>query len=182
MLFRYYCVFADISISFPLCIEYLPFYAYGLSVGKTRRIGSICTRNIKSIILLSLSFSFVEAFGWYNCENLAMAMTQGKLTSYAFAMGMIICFVMFDKPAVSEANVLNRWLKKIGDYSYGVFYVHMIVIFALEKLWDILSVKVQYGGLYCLLNFFVVMIVSCGVVACANIILPKRISIIVGLK
>lgn len=60
--------------------------------------------------------------------------------------------------------------------------MHMIVVFALEKLWDILSVKVQYGGLYCLLNFFVVMIVSCGVVACVNIILPRKISIIVGLK
>ena len=60
--------------------------------------------------------------------------------------------------------------------------MHMIVVFALEKLWDILSVKVQYGGLYCLLNFFVVMIVSYGVIACANIILPKKISIIVGLK
>ena len=182
MLFRYYCVFSDISISFPLCVEFLPFYAYGLSVGKTKKIGSIFTKNIKSVILLLLAFSFVEAFGWYNYENLAMAMTQGKLTSYAFAMGMIICFVIFDKPAESEANVLNRWLKKIGDYSYGVFYVHMIVVFALGKFWDILPVKVQYGGLYCLLNFFVVMIVSCGVVACANIVLPRKISIIVGLK
>ena len=177
MLFRY-----DISISFPLCVEFLPFYAYGLRVGKTKKIGSICTRNIKSIILLLLAFSFVEAFGWYNYENLAMAMTQGKLTSYAFAMGMILCFVTFDKPAESEANLLNSWLKKIGDYSYGIFYVHMIVVFALEKLWDILSVKVQYGGVYCLLNFFVVMIISYGVIACANMIIPKNIAILIGLK
>ena len=182
MLFRYYCVFSDISISFPLCVEFLPFYAYGLRVGKTKKIGSICTRNIKSIVLLLLAFSFVEAFGWYNYENLAMAMTQGKLTSYAFAMGMIICFVVFDKPAESEANVLNSWLKKIGDYSYGIFYVHMIVVFALEKLWDILSVKVQYGGVYCLLNFFLVMIISYGVIACANMIIPKNIGILIGLK
>ena len=182
MLFRYYCAFSDISISFPLCVEYLPFYAYGLNVGKTKKIDSIYTKNIKSITLLLLVFSFVEAFGWYKCGNLTMAMTQGKLTSYAFAMGMIICFILFDKATEGEANVLSRWLKKMGDYSYGIFYVHMFVIFALEKLWDMLPVKVQYGGVYCLLNFFVVMIVSYGVISCANIILPKKISIIVGLK
>ena len=182
MVVRYYCAFSDISMSFPLCVEYLPFYAYGLNLGKTKKIDSIHTKNIKSIALLLLIVSFVEAFWWYKHGNLVMAMTQGKLTSYVFAMGMIICFTLFDKPAESEANVLSKWLKKMGDYSYGIFYVHMIVIFALEKLWDMFSVKVQYGGVYCLLNFFVVMIVSCGVIACANIILPRKINIIIGLK
>ena len=111
-----------------------------------------------------------------------MAMTQGKLTSYAFAVEIITCLALFNKADVSETNTINKWLKKIGDCSYGIFYVHMIVIFALGKLWNMLSVKVQYGGVYCILNFFIVIIVSYGVTDWAILVLPKKISIILGLN
>ena len=82
-------------LSFPLCVEYLPFYTLGILAGNSTERMKLKGSKISMFgIPLFAGVSFVEAAIWNNQGKQAMAMSQGKVASYCFAMSVVLFFLV----------------------------------------------------------------------------------------
>ena len=186
MLIKYYYLYKGMKwFSFPLCVEYLPFYTLGILAGNsTKKVKLKCSKISKPSILLFAAASFVEAVVWNNQGKQVMAMSQGKITSYCFAMSVIMFFLV-RATNINEETVVqfsNRVLIKIGDLSYGIFFVHMLFVYVIQKVWNLMNFDIDNGLIYCTLNFVVVVTGSCLMVLVINRILPKKMAIWLGVS
>lgn len=186
MLIKYYYLWKGMNwFSFPLFIEYLPFYSLGLFAGnnaKTTQWGS--DKFLMLSILVFTGASFIEATVWNNQGKQAIAMSQGKITSYCFAMS-VIAFFGVRATNINEENVVrfsNRVLIKIGNLSYGIFFVHMLFIYAIQKVWNLINFDINNGLIYCALNFVVVVTGSYLMAFVINKILPKKMASYLGVS
>ena len=186
MLIKYYYLWKGMKwLSFPLCIEYLPFYTLGIWAGNNN--GSIKLKESKILIFSSIPLfagvSFVEAVMWNNQGKQAMAMSQGKITSYCFAMSVIMLFWV-RATSITEKNVkkyANRVLEKIGNLSYGFFFAHMLFVYLIQKVWNLIGYDIDGGLIYCVINFIFVVTGTYLFVFIINKIVPKRVANFLGM-
>lgn len=96
------------------------FYYLGIQV----RCGLKFKCNGYMVVIAGL-FSCIEAFGLrYLGMSMAFYISQITVGSFLFSTTMIGWLMKrADNP---KENI--RWLSKVGDCSYGIFYVHMVVI------------------------------------------------------
>jgi peptidoglycan/LPS O-acetylase OafA/YrhL len=104
------------------------FYILGMDCrsGKLDRV--IRMSNIGWIVI-ALCLSIVEAFGLLNlgCSD-GFAVSQIKFSSFFYAA--VIALWLQKK----EKRVGQNILSAIGDYSYGIFYFHMLVVWVMSKV------------------------------------------------
>ena len=88
--------------------------------------------------LFSLVIQGVEGFIWYWMGNFDMATTQLKMSSIIttglFCIRAYIYIEADDLNSNEQPVILKKFLKVLGDNSFGIYLSHMLIIKILNKL------------------------------------------------
>ena len=138
------------------------FYYIGLLV-KIRGYKSIFKKNeiLNSILCCSITliFSIIEGYGL-----LALGFSEGfvssqiKISSFLYVFSLIN-LLMVIKPHIKIQKI--RWIKHIGDNSYGIYYVHMLWIIFSNKILALIHVTENILPIYQFIQLIFTIIFSC---------------------
>ena len=81
-----------------------------------------------------LGLSIIEAFVLLRVGcAIGFASSQIRFGSFLYA-GLIALVLMKGKDMENEDGKLRKLMVSIGDYSYGIFYVHILVLIVVRKI------------------------------------------------
>ena len=122
-LLKYPIPFPYNSIIFPV---WFIFYYYGMQV-RYYNLETKIKRNLNiNIILyiLCVVLSIFEGIIWNSFGDYSMAISQIKLSSILTSL----CFINMVIGVKDKVKINSPILKKIGDYSFGIYLIHLIFI------------------------------------------------------
>ena len=177
-LIRYISLWFNIELGFPfqgeLFVFWFGFYYLGVSL-KNRYINlQLSKKYLTNLCLFSLVIQGVEGFIWYWMGNFDMATTQLKMSSIIttglFCIRAYIYIEADDLNLNEQPVILKKFLKVLGDNSFGIYLSHMLIIKILNKL-------VPMANIFPINAIFVIMI-STVCVMMAHRILGKHAYVI----
>lgn len=177
-LIRYISLWFNIELGFPfqgeLFVFWFGFYYLGVSL-KNRYINlQLSKKYLTNLCLFSLVIQGVEGFIWYWMGNFDMATTQLKMSSIIttglFCIRAYIYIEADDLNSNEQPVILKKFLKVLGDNSFGIYLSHMLIIKILNKL-------VPMANIFPINAIFVIMI-STVCVMMAHRILGKHAYVI----
>lgn len=88
------------------------------------------------VVILMLALSIVEGFGIFRLGlSIEFACSQIKVSSFLFSFSFALYLCNLNKGYTqTKTNSIRKVMKFAGDYSYGVFYIHCIIILILNKV------------------------------------------------
>lgn len=130
-----------------------------------------CGRKLKGswlMICLTFLFSCAEAFLLRYCGmSRSFYISQITVGSFLFTYALIVVLVQ-------EQNSRESILSRIGDCSYGIFYIHMFVLMVVDKI-----VGKQSSWLaYCGIRFVLTAAISFLIVRVTQLLLKKHKSVL----
>lgn len=135
VLYNIQCIY---KIQVPFYQTFFPawflFYYYGLYVCKNKKVFLQKTNLLKGLefVFLALIFSVFEAFVLksFGLPD-GFVTSQIKLSSFCYAMAVIQLLLVVHN--IEPSQRFSRLLVILGDYSYGIYYVHCIWLSVLTK-------------------------------------------------
>lgn len=138
ILFKYIPTFGDIQLGKHMqlfwndsCLGWFTFYYLGLVLGNKI---ICCKLNIKNLFILysiSLLLQMAEGYLWYTVDPIGCG-SQLKLTS--LLSSSIFMLIIYCVLASRHNEPYSRFLSTIGDYSFGIYLAHMMILKALQSL------------------------------------------------
>ena len=155
------------------CLGWFTYYYLGILLGnrlisKKYRFGPLFSLYVFSILL-----QILETYIWYEYFNEPNCGTQLKLSALLTnTLFLLICYTY-----INDSNIIisNRMLKLLGDYSFGIYLIHILVIKILSKYWSL------YSSLPFVLNSMLILIISCFVVYIGRKLCGDKVSRWIGL-
>ena len=141
-LIRYISLWFNIELGFPfqgeLFVFWFGFYYLGVSL-KNRYINlQLSKKYLTNLCLFSLVIQGVEGFIWYWMGNFDMATTQLKMSSIiTTGLCCIRAYIYIEAGDLNlneQPVILKKFLKVLGDNSFGIYLSHMLIIRILNKL------------------------------------------------
>ena len=137
VLFKYIPDFGDIHLGKHVellwsdaCLGWFTFYYLGLILGNKILSPKFNLINLVILYCVSLLLQMVEGYLWFT-EDPAGCGSQLKLTSIlSSSIFMLIIYSVLS----SNHGTKCRLLSTIGDYSFGIYLVHMMILKALEPM------------------------------------------------
>lgn len=147
-------------------ISFVPwfiFYYLGYLIGNRIISLNIKSSNLIIILVITLAIQVAESYLYY-CLGDSNPGTQLKLSTI---ISNIIIILLVNKFISSNSNVKLKWFVICGDYSFGIFFIHCLIISLLSKI--------PYYDSFMIfpLNAFIVLIISLLVVFAGNKLLGK---------
>lgn len=158
-LIRYISLWFNIELGFPfqgeLFVFWFGFYYLGVSLKNGYINLQLSPKCLTNLCLFSLVIQGVEGFIWYWMGNFDMATTQLKMSSIIttglFCISAYIYIEAGDLNLNEQPVVLKKFLKVLGDNSFGIYLCHMLIIRILNKL-------VPMANIFPINAIFVIMI------------------------
>ena len=118
------------------------------------------------MVIGSLLLSIIEALG-LRCIELDIGFYTSQITvgSFLYSATMIGWLLKKSK----EKSYKNQLLVKVGDCSYGIFYIHMVVLMVVGRF-----IECDNWYVYWLLRFTLTAIISFGVIFATKKILHRH--------
>lgn len=164
----YYCLlyilfFKNGNIHYALGRNLIPWFSYyylGMIYANTSM------RPKKSIslamILAGLLLSIIEGLAFELIyKNPEMAVTQLKMSSFIFSVGVISIFECLHE---NDNNKKNKVLIMIGNASYGIFFIHPLIIRIENKIAILIGVYDVFLPIYEISQCLITIIVSYAIV------------------
>ena len=137
VLFKYIPAFGDIHLGKHVellwsdaCLGWFTFYYLGLILGNKILSPKFNLRNLVFIYCVSLLLQMGEGYLWFTVDPAGCG-SQLKLTSILSSS----IFMLFIYSVLSSNHGTKcRLLSTIGDYSFGIYLVHMMILKALEPM------------------------------------------------
>ena len=137
VLFKYIPAFGDIHLGKHVellwsdaCLGWFTFYYLGLILGNKLLSPKFNLRNLVFIYCVSLLLQMGEGYLWFTVDPAGCG-SQLKLTSILSSS----IFMLFIYSVLSSNHGTKcRLLSTIGDYSFGIYLVHMMILKALEPM------------------------------------------------
>jgi peptidoglycan/LPS O-acetylase OafA/YrhL len=174
------------NIQFPWFMGLFVFYWIGLILHENREFFAWFDRKKASAAMLILFLlSVAEGRWWLSLGNSSMAMSQAKFSSYGYAASVL--FVLFAlsrsvKRMERKKHFISACLKKVGDCSYGIFYVHCFVLSAMDKILFQKTPLFYFSAFwYCLLLFALTVAGSLILICIAKKLLGDQVAKYLGL-
>ena len=124
------------------------------------------------LYLASIVLQIAEGYGWLLLGEVNCG-TQIKFSSLlTSSLFLLIIYTVLNK---SQININNKFLRSLGDYSFGIYLSHVMVMIILREV-------PYYSALPYLLNTTVVLLISWAFCYIANKICGKKLSGWLGLK
>lgn len=137
VLFKYIPAFGDIHLGKHVellwsdaCLGWFTFYYLGLILGNKLLSPKFNLINLVFLYCVSLLLQMVEGYLWFTVDPAGCG-SQLKLTSIlSSSIFMLIIYSVLS----SNHGTKCRLLSTIGDYSFGIYLVHMMILKALEPM------------------------------------------------
>lgn len=155
----------------PKMYNYIPFswilfYIHGLSIrygivtlnNKSARLGrrKFLEKGKCFVLITAIILEIVEAYLILGIGGpVEFACSQIRIS--AFLLTFVVIYI-FEKWNYSSDSAVYRFLSLVGDYSYGIYFVHYFFVLIGKKLTQILSVKLN--GLEWFNNILIVLPIS----------------------
>lgn len=154
------------------CLGWFTYYYLGLLLGNRIIRPNYRLKILVMLYIASILLQMAEGYGWmlYGVGNCG---TQLKLTSFLTStIFLMIVYTILNKP---EIDIRNRFLRSLGDYSFGIYLCHIMVMTVLSKI-------PFYSDIPFPLNSAIVILVSWGCCYIGDKICGQKLSIWLGLK
>ena len=138
ILFKYIPVFGDIQLGKHIelfwndaCLGWFTFYYLGLILGNRIIDRQFNIRNLAVLYCASLLLQMAEGYLWFTVDPAGCG-SQLKLSSIlSSTIFMLIIYCVLNR---GSNDPKRRLLCTIGDYSFGIYLVHMMILKAMEPL------------------------------------------------
>ena len=135
------------------CLGWFTFYYLGLLLGNRIIEKNYSLRNLFLLYVFSIVLQIAEGYGWLmlgetNCG------TQIKLTS--FLTSSLFLLITYTILKSGRFDIKNKFLRVLGDYSFGIYLCHMMVIVVLNTF-----VPIYKTIPYPITSFLVVLLSLC---------------------
>lgn len=168
---RTYANFHKINSPF---YEWVIFYYIGLRLGKAD--GEIyIPRNIHGFImyalLIAIVISMMESIIISKCKHGEMSDSALKFSSFIYSTCIIFCFLALRE----RLQTLPRFLVILGEYSFGVYLMHGIILRGLVKVFHNVHVLYSFQMLYEFIIVSMTLVICCSVIAVSRKLIPRPI-------
>ena len=179
LIFNYISIFTKIELNEYVslfwsnaCLGWFTYYYLGLLLGNKIIQPNYSLKTLIWLYFVSIILQIIEGYEWLLFGEINCG-TQLKLTSFLTStIFLLIINLTLNKPYI---NIKNTFLRSIGDYSFGIYLCHIMVIIVLQKV-------PYYTYLPYPLTSALVVLVSWGCCYIANMLCGKKISEWLGLK
>ena len=138
ILFKYIPVFGNIQLGKHIqlfwndaCLGWFTFYYLGLILGNRIIDRQFNIRNLAVLYCASLLLQMAEGYLWFTVDPAGCG-SQLKLSSIlSSSIFMLIIYCVLNR---GSNEPKRRLLYTIGDYSFGIYLVHMMILKAMEPL------------------------------------------------
>ena len=138
ILFKYIPVFGNIQLGKHIelfwndaCLGWFTFYYLGLILGNRVMDRQFNIRNLAVLYCASLLLQMAEGYLWFTVDPAGCG-SQLKLSSIlSSSIFMLIIYCVLNR---GSNEPKRRLLYTIGDYSFGIYLVHMMILKAMETL------------------------------------------------
>ena len=154
------------------CLGWFTYYYLGLLLGNRIIKPNYSLKKLALLYLLSIILQIAEGYGWLLLGEVNCG-TQIKLTSFLTStLFLLIVYTILNR---HKLNIRNRFLRSLGDYSFGIYLSHIMIMIVLHKI-------PYYTSLPYPLNSFAVLFTSWGCCYLGYKICGKKIGGWLGLK
>lgn len=161
------------------CFQWFIFYYIGLALGNNIMKSTMTTKKIVIFYVISLVFSIIEGVLWYKLTgNNDMATTQLRFSS--ILNSIIVCLLSekyIRKEDFKKENKIQRFLILIGNYSFGIYLIHMLINGGIQ----LVCKKIIYDNLIIFpINTILVFMISFIIIFICNKVFDKKINKYIG--
>lgn len=128
---RYQVSFPFNAIFFPMWISY---YAIGLTIGNKKSTIQISLKSSLILYFIGILLQLIEGELWNYFNNYNMATTQIKLSNFITNIGVIFIISNLINKEFKFNKIIYKILVTLGDYSFGIYLTHMILVSILNKI------------------------------------------------
>lgn len=179
IIFKYYFLLNGITpnayvslIWSDACLGWFTFYYLGLLLGNKIIESRYSLKKLVLLYLISIVLQMAEGYGLFMLGEVNCG-TQIKLTSILTStLFLLIVYTILNKIHI---DIKSRFLRLLGDYSFGIYLCHIMVMLVLGKI-------PYYNTIPYPLTSAIVIIVSFGCCYLGNAIFGKKVSGWLGLK
>ena len=177
IIFKYYWLLSGnkenryISLIWELCcLGWFTYYCLGLILGNKLRDCNYSVKKLTTYYIISIFVQMLEGYGWLllgetNCG------TQIKLTSFITSTIFLLIahwFIIND-----NIKLKNRFLICVGDYSFGIYLSHMMVMQIVYQITKFINIPF-------FINAVIIMIISFLFVSIGRKICGSNVSKYIG--
>ena len=155
------------------CLNWFLFYYLGLYFGnKVKRYRYNITRLVV-VYFICIAVQIAEGYGWYRLGETTKCGTQMKLSSALTSLVFVVITYYYIKDRRYDGN--NKLLIMVGDYSFGIYLVHLLVITILSKVLPF------WGAIPFVVNSLIVLTITLLSVIIGEKVFGKKMSRYLGL-
>lgn len=139
--------------SLPFTMWFL-FYYYGYRIRQNEKIKKIISKSIiRNLIIyfIFLALSMLEATLINESSGqISFAVSQIKISSFLASIALINLALSLKNHVNNKPGILSN----IGNMSFGIFFIHMIVIIFVQQLTKIIHINITVPLLWALVGLF----------------------------
>ena len=113
------------------CLGWFTFYYLGLLLGNRIININYSLKSLAIVYIISLLLQMAEGYGWLSLGE-ANCGTQTKLT--AILSSCIFLLIIHNLLKNKNISIKSEFLTKIGDYSFGIYLCHILLMIFLYKI------------------------------------------------
>ena len=154
------------------CLGWFTFFYLGLMLGNRVLQPNFSLKKLELLYFVSIIFQMGEGYVWYVLGESNYG-TQIKITSLITStLCMLIIYTILNTRSLL---IKNRFLLSLGDYSFGIYLSHIMVLMILERI-SIYAI-IPYP-----LTSVIVVLISWGCCKIGRLICGKQLSGFIGLQ
>ena len=169
------------TIELPLIITagvfpaWIVFFHGGIYI-KRNGLPQLTYTQICLFLVVAVAATALESFYWLHAaQSVSFALSQLKITSFIFSWAFIL--FLLKKPVP-----LNKTLITVGEYSFGIFLIHIPVMILVFKFLNIFPGLLRIQPLYQCIYTILTLGISSLIIYLSNKFMPGKINFILGFK